>query len=520
MKHWFAARDFAQAVRVLETIGLGMLERGVVPQLLGWIKQIPAEHIHAHSWLNIYHCWAMLLTGQFGGLVERLAAAEHELPDRDPDRQSKLGHIATIRAYVALMSEDLPRTFQLARQARELLPPDEHSIRSVVAFILGSANVRAENLTDAEICYADAARLGEQGGNVHIALPALCILADLRATRGGLHQALQAFQDALRLGTAESGHPLPIASRAFVGIGNLHLEWNDLVSAEQHLEKGVELSALWGNADTQMYCNLALARLRQLQGNQNDSLRLLEEARQIARSSTMTIPAQALLAAFQMRVSLANGDWKSAVQVAEQRGLRHDGELGYVTEIEYTAYARVLIAQGEFAAADALLERLYQKAEASNRRSRMIEIQILRSMVFQTQDNASQAMTMLGKALTLAEPEGYVRVFIDEGTPMIELLRRAGSRGITPRYVTQLLAAVTPKSETKERAAQPLIEPLSEREIEILGFIAAGLSNQAIAKKLVVAVGTVKAHTASIYRKLDVASRTQAVARARDLNLI
>ena len=129
-------------------------------------------------------------------------------------------------------------------------------------------------------------------------------------------------------------------------------------------------------------------------------------------------------------------------------------------------------------------------------------------------------MTTLGKALTLAEPEGYVRVFIDEGAPMIELLRRAGSRGITPRYVTQLLAAVTPKSETKERAAQPLIEPLSEREIEILGFIAAGLSNQAIAKKLVVAVGTVKAHTASIYRKLDVASRTQAVARARDMNLI
>jgi LuxR family maltose regulon positive regulatory protein len=464
------------------------------------------------------------LTGQIGGLEARLGAAERELQARlddiEPDRQSKLGHIATIRAYVAMLCEDLSRTFQLAHQAREQLPLEEASVKSVVAFILGGANMLAEDPAGAEIAFADAARLGEAAGNIHLAIPALCALADLRATRGELHHAFRVYQDALRLGTGESGQPLPITAGAFVGIGNLLLEWNDLVSAEQHLEKSVELSRLWGNAPTHVASSISLARLRQVHGRKNAASELLEEAEQIARRSAITAPAQAMLAAFQMRASLTNGDLESAARVAEQRGLRHDGESSIVSEIEYIAFARVLIAQGEFAAADALLERLYQKTETGNRRSRVIEILILRSLVFQAKGDISQALTTLGNALALAEPEGYPRVFIDEGEPMIELLRRAGSRGIAPRYVAKLLSVATLKSETKGRAAQPLIEPLSEREIEVLGFIATGLSNQAIAERLVVAVGTVKAHTASIYRKLDVASRTQAVARARDLNLI
>jgi LuxR family transcriptional regulator, maltose regulon positive regulatory protein len=524
LKHWLTARDFAQTVRLLETVGVGMLERGAVLQLLGWARQIPAEHIPAHSWLNIYLAWAMLLTGQIGDLDARLDVIERELhayPDEiGSDRLSKLGHIVAIRAYVSSLRGDLPRTFQLAHQAHELLPPEAISIHCTVAFILGNANVRAGNVAEAEKCFAEAARLGEQSGNIHIALPALCILAEQGARHGRLHHAFRAYQDALRLGTGESGHLLPIASQALVRIGNLYFEWNDLVAAGQHLEKSVELSALWGNADVQMFCNLSLARLRQVQGNQNAALTRLAEAVQIAQRSTLTAPASAILAAFQMRIALANGDLPSAAQLAEQRGLRHDGELNAVTEVEYIAYARVLVAQRDFAAADALLERLYQKAEADHRRSSVIEILILRSLVFQALTDISQALTMLGTALALAEPEGYVRVFIDEGEPMIELLRRAGSRGIAPRYVTNLLSATTPKAEISDRAVQPLIEPLSEREIEVLGLLAAGLSNQAIAEKLFVAVGTVKAHTSSIYRKLDVTNRTQAVARARDLNLI
>jgi len=345
-------------------------------------------------------------------------------------------------------------------------------------------------------------------------------LADLRATRGALRHAVRVYQDALRLATTPNGHPLPVAARALVGIGNLELEQSNLVSAEQHLEKSVKLSELWGNPDTHVLSHISLARLRQAQENPNDALAHLEEAGQIAQRSTVTASTQAMVAAFQMRAALANGDWQSALQVAEQRGLRGDGELSFLCEVEYIAYARVLLAQGEFVAAGTLLERLYQKTEQGNRRSRMIEIQILRALVSQAQGDISQAVTLLANALSIAEPESYMRVFIDEGAPMIELLRRAGSHGIAPRYVAKLLSAVAPDSTTKDRAAQPLIEPLSEREIEILGFIAAGLSNQAIAEKLVVAIGTVKAHTASIYRKLDVASRTQAVARARELNLI
>jgi LuxR family maltose regulon positive regulatory protein len=159
LKQWLAARDFAQAIRLLESIGLGMLERGAVPQLLGWIKQIPAEHIRTSSWLNIYHAWALLLTGQFGELETRLVSVERELDD--PERQSKLGHIVTIRAYVAVMSEDVPRTLQLAQQARELLPPHALSIQSIVAFILGGANLLAQDLAGAEKYFADAAKWGE-----------------------------------------------------------------------------------------------------------------------------------------------------------------------------------------------------------------------------------------------------------------------------------------------------------------------------------------------------------------------
>jgi len=219
------------------------------------------------------------------------------------------------------------------------------------------------------------------------------------------------------------------------------------------------------------------------------------------------------------RFWLSQGNLEAAGRWAEQIGLLKEARPYYARRASHTALVRVLIAQGELDKALAALEQFVPQAEAAGRFGHLIELLTLKALAFQAQGNISEALAALERALSLAQPEGYVRAFLDEGAPMVELLRRAGSQGIAPHYVSRLLSAwgsLHPSSFN----LQPLIEPLSERELEILRLLAAGKSNQEIADELVLATGTVKKHLNNIFGKLSVESRTQCVARARELNLL
>jgi len=300
-------------------------------------------------------------------------------------------------------------------------------------------------------------------------------------------------------------------------------EWNDLAAAERHLEQGLDLAQQWGQLDTMVSSHIALARLRQAQGEFDVGRNLLQKAAQMMRRHTATPTVDSALAARQMRLELAAGNPAAAARRAQERGLRADDELIYIREAEYIELARLLMVQDKSDEAQDLLARLHHAAEASGRMKQVIETLILQALTLQAQDDIPQAMIALENALSLAEAEGYIRTFVDEGKPMAELLGRMKDEGGRLKgYISDLLAAFKEKDDFHPSSLilHPLVEPLSEREIELLSLIADGLSNREIARKLIIAVGTVKAHTASIYGKLDVHSRTQAVARARELGLL
>lgn len=526
MSHALAGADFERAARLVGQNAQAMLYRGEVTQLLAWLGALPDELVRSRPWLCICQAWALLLSGQLEAIEPYLHAAGQAPPPADAAEpgQDGPGHVAAIRAYAAALQGDAPRASELARQALDSLSEKNVMVRSVVTYLLGGVCLLTEDLAGAAQAFAEAGRIGQEAGNLHIAVPALCALAHLQAVRGQLHQAAGTFGEALQLAggrRAGRGQPLPMAAMAFSGLAGLLYEWNDLEAATRHLTQGLEQGELWGNADTLASGYVGLARARQAQGDLDGALEALQRAEQLLREHAVTPTTEARVAASGPRLWLARGNRAAIESWVRQRGLEVAGRLSYVREVEYLALARVLLARNEAAEATALLGRLLQAAETAGRQGSAIEILALQALALRARDDIPGALAALERALSLAEPEGYARTFLDEGEPMLELLRHAGSRGIAPAYVSRLLAAAGPTAADRASpAAQPLIDPLSERELEVLQLLAAGLTNQEIARKLVVATGTVKAHTASIYLKLNAHSRSQAVALARELGLL
>jgi LuxR family maltose regulon positive regulatory protein len=287
-----------------------------------------------------------------------------------------------------------------------------------------------------------------------------------------------------------------------------------------------------------------LARVQQARGNWTDALDVLDRAYQIGKRAQISL-AETQAAALRARLQLAQGDLRAAAVWAANSGLSPDdaeaSRLGW-REVEYLTLARVLGAQGRYAEALLLLDRLMQSAQAEERNGSLIAIYVLQALIIQTQGNMAHALTFLERALVLAEPEGYVRLFVDEGEPMAQLLNQAVRAGLRPDYASQLLAAF-PKDEggtlrvkdeevpsvlhpssspgaPRSAMPQPLVEPLSKRELEILCLIAQGLTNLEIAQQIFISAQTVKVHTRNIYGKLGVNSRQQAVSKARTLGLL
>jgi LuxR family maltose regulon positive regulatory protein len=521
ISHALAAGDRDRAAQLVEQNALPMLMRGELVTLLDWIKAIEAL-IHDHPWLAIHQAWALTLTGQLDRVEPLLQAAEHCISSCDPATEVKdmLGHIAAVRAYGAAMQGDALRAIGRAQQAFELLPESNLSIRSVVAFILGGACWLSGDFTGASCAFAEAGRNGQAAGNLHLAAATISALADLMVGQGQLRQAAETYRQALQVVTRPNGRRLPVAARACAGLGGVFYEWNDLEAATQYARHCIELCPQWGNVDSLTTGYVLLARIRRAQGNRDSVLDAMREAEQLTRERSLHPGSASHVETFRVSLWLAQGNLEAASRWAQESGIKIDDEIDQMRYAEYGAFAHVLLAQGEHAAALRLLERLRHTAEAAGRMGLDIVFLVLQSLTLQAKDDIPQAMIALERALSLAQPEGYVRTFLDEGAPMAKLLRRAGSRGIMPGYVTQLLSAMAGTFGTTSSIAQPLIEPLSEREREVLRLVASGLSNRQIAHTLYVAESTVKSHINAIFCKLEAQNRTQAVARARELHLL
>ncbi|MEJ2560135.1 MAG: LuxR C-terminal-related transcriptional regulator, partial [Anaerolineae bacterium] len=552
LRHIFTAGDFQWAGRLVEQIGTATLwKRSDLASLLYWLERLPEEVVHSRPKLCLLAAWAMYGSGQPEVIDPFLRSAESHLQDagngpvaRDDrltettettwdvpplsgDVQSMIAEVSVIRAFTTRARGDLPRAIELFHRALELLPSTELHLRAVAAGGLADAHYVSGDILTAGSLFPEASAIGWEGGNIYMASFSVRRLAEVQAMQGYLHQAADTYQQMLQLLARRGELHATVAGNAYVGMGAILCEWNDLDAAVQQLREGIERGKQGVDTRILLPGYVALTRALQGLGDAAGALAAIQEAMQLWQHYQATrlwsVPP---VPTYQARLWLAQGDVASAAQWAQEQGLRADGEFSYQREVDYLTLARLLIAQGNANQAAGLLERLLGPAETGGRTTRVIEILMLQALAFQVGDETDQATIALEKALTLAEPGGFVRIFVDEGPPMAHLLYEAVTRGIAPGYARRLLAAFPmpePEQDGSPNTQAPgsgLIEPLSERELEVLHLIAEGLTNPEIASRFFLSLHTIKVHTRNIYGKLGVHNRTQAVARARALGIL
>jgi LuxR family maltose regulon positive regulatory protein len=524
--HALSAEDFQRAADLIEQVAEATLMRSEVATFLNWVKLLPDELVRARPTLCVFHAWALLWRGL------PLDDVESRLRDVGEDVDLAPGKVAAIRGFMAIYQGQLARATELCRQALEQLPEDDLFLRSISTWILSISELVDGDLSAGSQALDDVVKMSQRAGNVMIAVPALCQLAKLNMRQGQLHKAQAIYQQALELGSNESGQRLPIASEALIGLGRLSYEWNDLESAARYLEESIALSEQWSEAAA-LDAYVPLAHVRRAQGDIDGVRHAIQKAQQMALKTDALEADDLFVALVQARLWVIQGNLEAAMRWAEERGLakRRDSPKSEesddffssrVRKYEHLVLARLLMAQDRPEEALALLEPLLPKMERQGRTDLLIEIQTLRALAYQAKGDIEQAVSALERALSLAEPGGHVRIFVDEGAPIARLLYKAAARGLAPVYTGRLLAAF-PVSETTPPSLDlpaELIEPLTERELEVLQLIAEGLSNKEIAHQLVLSLPTVKWHASNVYGKLAVNNRMQAVAKARSLGIL
>jgi LuxR family transcriptional regulator, maltose regulon positive regulatory protein len=542
IRHALAAEDFERAATLVERSIPEMRRnrQGTTVTELGWLKALPNELVHFRPVLCVDYAYALFGGGELGDVEPRLRDAERWLEATadtagmvvvDEEEFRRLpSMIALLRAAQALARGDMPEAAKNARRAFDLAPEDAHLMLGGAASVLGLAAWASGDLEAARRMTADGMANVRQAGYISSAIGGALVLADIQIAQGCLHEAMTTYERALQWAT-EPGAPVQRgAADMYVGMSALHYEHNDLKTAAQHLLTSQALGELAGMPQNPYRWRAAMARIREAQGNLDGALDLLEEAERLYNGAFS--PNVRPVATRKIRLWVAQGRLGEALGWAREQGLSVENELGYLREFDHITLARVLLARYQSDRADrsiqeamGLLERLLKAAEERGGKGSVIEILILQALAYHAQGDLPAALLPLQHALALAGPEGYVRMFLDEGSSMLQLLREASARKSMPGYTDKLLAAFESEKQKSDDKpdllpAQPLIEPLSQRELKILQLIAQGLSNREIGERLFLALDTIKGHNRKIFDKLQVQSRTEAIARARELGLL
>jgi LuxR family maltose regulon positive regulatory protein len=539
IRHALAAEDFERAADLIELAGPVVQESSQTATWHGWVRALPDEMVRARPVLSVWYAYALLGSGELEAAEARLTDAEQclELMNEQSENpaaeivvvdeaqfRSLPATIAVARAYYAQALGDVPGTVTYAQRVLDLLPEGEQLRRGQATALLGMTYWASGDLEAANRTFTNYTMNLRTAGNIPDAISTVCVVAEIRMALGRLREAASTLEQFLQF-VMDQGEPVPPdTADLHRGLSELYLEQGKLDAAAQHLLSSKKLGEqaelpVW----RYRWC-IAQARLNETQGDLDGALRWLEEAERLFIRTPL--PDLHPLSAMKARIRVTQGRLAEAIGWAREQDLSVDDDLSYLREFEHITLVRILIARyrsnREEASIDEamrLLERLLKAAEEGRRIRSVIEILVLQALAHQAQGNLSLALTPLEGALSLAEPEGYVRMFVDEGQPMAVLLQEAAQHGTVPNYANRL-RAVFEKAEGRTPVTQLLSEPLSDRELEVLRLLGTEMSGPEIARTLVVSLSTLRTHTQNIYSKLGVNNRRAAVRRAEELHLL
>jgi len=509
--HAAAAHDVERAERLMEGEGIPLHFRGAVAPVLHWLESLPKAVLDTRPSLWVRYASLLLVNGQTTGVEEKLQAAEAALQGSEPDDMTRdlVGQIAADRATLALTQYEAETMLAQSRRALEYLHPDNLAVRATAHWTLGVAYFLQGDRARARRAYTETIALSQAAGESFTTILATLGLGNIQEADNQLSLAAETYRRVLQL---LGDQPLPLASEAHLALARICYEWNDLEAALAHGRQSLQLARQFDRAiDRFVLCEVLLARLQLAQGDVAGAAALLAEAGQSARQHNF-VDRLPEVAAAQVLLLLGQGNLAAAAHLAQMHELP-------------ISQARVHLAQGDPSAALAMLSSWREQVEARGWQDERLKVMVLQAVALRAHGEQDQAVHLLCDALSLAEPGGFIRLFVDEGRPMAHLLSEAAAIGLMPDYIGKLLSVCEAEQQKSENnsyppPAQPLIEPLSQRELEVLHLMAQGLSNQEMSERLFLALSTVKGHNRNIFGKLQVQRRTEAVARARELGLL
>ncbi|NJN53931.1 MAG: AAA family ATPase [Anaerolineae bacterium] len=484
--HATAAGDVERAARLIEGKGMPLYFRGALLPVMNWLASLPTAVLDARPSLWVTYGSVLTMSGQpVSHAEEKLQAAEAALKKVEPDDTTRdlIGQIAANRAMLAIPHNDVETIIAQSQRALAYLDPDNLPARTNATWTLGLAHQFHRNHAAAIPAFTEAIAISQSFGNNLVTLAAATCLGQVQEAEARLDLAAQSYQ--LCLQTA-GDPPWVSACEAVLGYGRVHYQWNDLDAAERYAQLGSHLSQQMESVDTPAACWTFLARLKLAQGDVTEAVALVAKAEQFMhqRNFLLRLPD---LVAVQILILLNQGDLDTAVHLLES----HDLPL---------SKARVHLAQGDTTLALDVLESFRQQMESNHWPDELLKVMVLQAVVYEMHGERDTAVQILSDALALAEPGGFIRIFVDEGQPMAELLTKMKREsGRMTGYAHKVLTAfdqqneIHPSSLTPSKSsgqvAQPLVEPLSVRELEVLQLIAQGLSNREIGERLFLEIG-------------------------------
>jgi LuxR family maltose regulon positive regulatory protein len=525
MYHALHEGDAAWTAALIERYVEETLRRGEGETLRRWLAAVPMELVRARPRLMLAQALLALNAGhldQADVLLDEVTPAAPDEPytpsiGRDASMLANLPAARELlRASLAGLRGDVAQSLTSMQRALSLVNEQEHGPRISLRWSMALVDWMRGRLAEAEQAYASLYAAGKAAGEPHTALGANALLARVRRTRGRLGEALRTYQDGLAFAAGVGAAATPTVAMAYVGMAEVFYQRNQLDQALRYATAAIPLGQQLVSMLTAATGRAVLAWTHQALGDQAAARAAIDEAHRLLPADQVAalhnpVPAE------RARLLLAQGDLQAALDWATARRVSDTDELCYPPERDYLVFARILLTQNAPDRALRMLERLDALAREQGRLESVIETRALTALALAALDQRSAAQATLGEALALAQPEGYVRIFADEGAPMAALLRQV--TGERRPFALQVLAAIDGLPGPPEPSTA-LVEPLTERELDVLRALAAGLSNRAIAQQLYLSVATVKVHLKHIYGKLAVNSRTEALARAHELNLL
>jgi LuxR family transcriptional regulator, maltose regulon positive regulatory protein len=541
IEHALAAADHDRAADLIEVAAHDLRQTRQEQTLRRWLDALPDSLFEHRPVLAISHVAARMSSGTLDGVEQRLVDAERWLPAaRDEDARAAaveagmivrhaeaLRHLPSAiglhRAGLAQVHQDYDATIRHASATIEFAGSDQPLERGGASGLLALAYWSRGELEPAHAAWSLAIVSLTEAGHEADVLGCSIGLADIETALGRLHDARATYERGLERGANASRRPLRGTADMHVGLSELHLEWNELDEARRHLEVAAALGEAADLPQNAHRSRVAMARLREAEGRLDEAVELLDEAER--RYNADFFPDFRPIAAIRARTWLRQGRLDDAQRWVRDRALSPNDELSYLREFKHLTLARVLLATARESGANdeahragEFLDRLGVAADTGGRRRSQAEALALAAIARHLSGDRDGSLASLDAALSLAEPAAFVRLFVDEGQPMLALLRERSVRGGRSAYVDQLIAAVDGRAQPTTR--QPLIEPLSDRELEVLRLLAGDLDGPDIARELYISLNTLRTHTKNIFAKLGVTSRRAAITRAKELGLL